>query len=100
MPVSFAHKVHDAGYSEKWREGTVVLHSPNARIPLHPEMIPGASHEFLREDGRIMSLIPDFHPYISETIILIQEKSDAPRSKIGRKARWGKISGPEAESGK
>src|SRR5207245_567740 len=70
-PKPFVHEVHAVGYSESWVEGMVVLHNPGARIPLPPPMIPGASHEFLQEDGRILSLIPDFHPYISETLILV-----------------------------
>jgi hypothetical protein len=54
-------------------EGMVVLHNPHARIKLHPEMIPGASHEFLQPDGRIMSLVPEFHPMFSQTAIRIAE---------------------------
>jgi hypothetical protein len=36
-------------------------------------MIPGASHEFLQADGRIMSLVPEFHPVFSQTAIKIAE---------------------------
>jgi len=49
----------------------VVLHNPRARIKLAPEMILGASHEFLHPDGRIMSLVPEFHPLFSQTEIKI-----------------------------
>ncbi|MCW5692306.1 MAG: hypothetical protein KIT48_08075 [Pseudolabrys sp.] len=88
MPVPFLHEVHKASYSESWVEGMVVLHNPRARIPLHPQMIPGAAHEFLQEDGRIMSLLPAFHPHLSETIILVPDKSERgtpkPRAKPGR----------------
>jgi hypothetical protein len=69
MPVHFAHEVHKPGYSESWVEGMVVLHNPHALIPLDPNLIPGASHEFLQPDGRIMSLIPEFHPLFSTTMI-------------------------------
>jgi len=69
--LKFEHKVHDPGYSETWVEGMVVLHNPLARIELPPEMVPGARHEFLQPDGRIMSLIPDFHPLFSETEIKV-----------------------------
>jgi hypothetical protein len=71
MPKPFVHEVHAPGYSESWVEGMVVLHNPNALIPLDPELIPGASHEFLQPDGRIMSLVPDFHPAFSTTEISI-----------------------------
>lgn len=68
-PLPFSRDVHAEGYEEKWIEGAVVLHNPAARIPLDPELIPGANHEFLQEDGSIMSLLPDFQPYSSGTVI-------------------------------
>jgi hypothetical protein len=71
LPTPFVHRVHDAGYSETWVEGMVVLHNPHARIPLDPNLIPGACHEFLQPDGRIISLIPKFHPLFSFTEIRI-----------------------------
>src|SRR3546814_7829283 len=49
----------DLGYNESWIEGVVVLHNPNSRIPLDPDLIPGADHEFLMPDGSIMSMLPD-----------------------------------------
>jgi hypothetical protein len=49
----------------------VVLHNPHARIRLPPEMIPGASHDFLQPDGKIISLSPDFHPLLSQTAITV-----------------------------
>jgi len=70
-PAPFEHNVHEPGYMETWVEGMVVLHNPQARIKLRPEMIPGASHEFLKTDGRIMSLVPEFHPVFSQTAIKI-----------------------------
>jgi hypothetical protein len=75
-PRYFVHDVSDPGFSESWVEGMVVLHNPNARIPLPPPLIDGASHEFLQEDGRLMSLFPEFHPYFSETIILAPDTGE------------------------
>ena len=73
MPKPFTHQIHAPDYSETWVEGMVVLHKPKARIPLDPSLIPGANHEFLKEDGGIMSLLPDFHPYFSQTAITIED---------------------------
>lgn len=73
VPEPFTHNVHVPGYTETWVEGVVVLHNPQARIELRPEMILGACHEFLQSDGRIMSLIPEFHPLFSQTKIKIGE---------------------------
>ena len=68
-PTPFRQEVNDPGYNEGWIEGGVVLHNPHARIPLDPALIPGAAHEFLQDDGTIMSLLPPFQPYMSSTII-------------------------------
>lgn len=68
-PTMFQQDIRDQAYTESWIEGAVVLHNPNARIPLDPDLIPGAAHEFLQPDGSIMSLLPDFQPYISRTSI-------------------------------
>lgn len=84
-PRFFAHKVWEPGYSESWVEGMVVLHNPRAKVPLPPELIPGASHEFLQEDGRIMSLLPNFHPYISQTVILAPDPAKPKRRRTRRK---------------
>jgi len=70
MPTRFVHAVHDARYTETWVEGMVVLHNPHALIELDPDLIPGARHEFLQPDGRIMSIVPEFHPLFSETLII------------------------------
>ena len=74
-PLPFRHDVHSPGYAEKWIEGAVILHNPNARVALDPELIPGANHEFLEPDGTIVSLLPEFQPYSSATLI---ELEDAP----------------------
>lgn len=70
-PFPFEHNVSAPGYQESWVEGMVVLHNPHALIPLDPNQIPGANHEFLQPDGRIMSLLPEFQPYMSYTAITL-----------------------------
>ncbi len=74
-PLPFSRDVHSPGYVEKWVEGTVILHNPNARIPLDPELIPGANHEFLQPDGSILSMLPEFQPYSSGTAIMLDEEA-------------------------
>ncbi len=71
-PRPFRDLVHAPGYSETWVEGMIVLHNPNALIALDPELIPGATHEFVQPDGRIMSLMPgDPPPYFSSTAVVL-----------------------------
>jgi len=72
-PKPFRH-VLGPQYNETWVEGMVVLHNPNANIPLDTNLLPGANHEFLQDDGTIMSLLPDFHPYSSQTHVKLKEK--------------------------
>ncbi|RWB26971.1 MULTISPECIES: hypothetical protein [Mesorhizobium] len=77
-PLPFSRDVHAPGYSEEWIAGTVILHNPNARVRLEPEMIPGANHEFLQLDGSILSLLPHFQPYSSGTVITLDEDAPLP----------------------
>lgn len=81
-PVRFVQEVHAPGYEETWTEGMVVLHNPRARIPLDPALIPSAAHEFLQEDGRIISLLPEFHPLFSQTQIFVNQQ-EAPADPEG-----------------
>lgn len=69
QPTTFVQHV-DLNYEESWVEGMVVIHNPNAVIPLNPQLIPGAAHEFLQEDGSIQTLLPEFHPLYSQTEIV------------------------------
>lgn len=71
--LPFEKDVNAPTYQEDWIEGAIILHNPHARVPLEPRLIPGANHEFLQSDGTIISELPDFHPYISRTIISIDE---------------------------
>lgn len=69
-PRPFIEDIHGPSYRESWIEGAVVLHNPHAAIPLDPALLPGATHEFLKPDGRIMSLLPqDPPPYLAQTAI-------------------------------
>lgn len=72
-PRPFVDQVHGPDYAETWVEGMVVLHNCNARIPLDPHLLPGATHEFLEPDGRIMSRLPNEPPpYFSQTAVFIE----------------------------
>src|ERR1700737_4236729 len=70
-PEPFMQLVHAPGYSESWVEGMTGFHNPRALIPLPPDMIPGASHQFLEPNGSLVSLIPEFHPLFSQTKIWV-----------------------------
>jgi hypothetical protein len=84
-PKPFIHDVSDPTFRETWVEGSVVLHNPNARNPLDPALIPGVAHEFLQPDGRIMSMLPDFQPYMSQTTISLDDDNNAPDERAAGK---------------
>ncbi|SCB52342.1 ribosomal protein L30 [Bradyrhizobium yuanmingense] len=72
--IPFVQVIHAPRYSETWVEGMTVFHNPDARIPLDPDLIPGACHQFLQPDSSIVSLTPPFHPMFSETAIWVARR--------------------------
>lgn len=82
VAAPFVHVVHEPGYGETWVEGMTVFHNPHALIPLSPQMVPGACHQFLQEDDSIVSLRPAFHPLFSATRIWM-----GPKPKRRRRAK-------------
>jgi len=73
LPTIFIHEVNSLDYSETWMEGMDVYHNPNATHPLHPAMLPGAAHHWLRSDGQLESRVPDWQPFGSVTRIFVKE---------------------------
>ncbi|WP_420996541.1 hypothetical protein ACKI2N_032730 [Cupriavidus sp. 30B13] len=70
-PTSFNHDVNSSNHNETWMEGMDVYHNPNAVHPLHPEMLPGAAHHWLRADGQVESHVPKWQPFGSNTRIFV-----------------------------
>ncbi len=66
LPLSFMHEVKHGIVKETWAEGLSMFHNPKAKHPLDVGMFPGIAHHFI-EEGRIKSLLPEFHPYSSFT---------------------------------
>lgn len=67
QPLGFVYEVGDGDMQETWREGTVLMHNPNALHPV-PKKFLGTSVEEFLEDGRVVSYFRDnFHPYASMT---------------------------------
>jgi hypothetical protein len=69
IPKTFGFDVADPRYSESWVEGANVFHNPHAKYPLSSSFLAGAAHHRF-ENGVLRSLIPNFHPYHSQTAIL------------------------------
>jgi hypothetical protein len=68
----FLQEIHTPTFSERWVEGMNVYHNPRALVQLRPQMLPTAAHHRLTENGLLGSVIPDFHPYGSETSIRVR----------------------------
>ena len=65
----FAVEATGEGYTETWCEGLAIYHNPDAKIPLPEEAFPGAGH-FTVEDGWLMSKLPPFFPFGTQTLTL------------------------------
>ena len=77
-PCTFRHVVNAPEYSETWVEGLSAFHNPRAIHPIDPDMLPGAAHHRLLQDGMMESITPDFHPFGSFTLIHVaHNESDA-----------------------
>ncbi len=72
-PRSFSHIVTASGYKETWVEGLDVYHNPRAIHPLDPSLLPGAAHVRLLADGQVTALMPDWHPFGSQTFIIASD---------------------------
>ena len=66
---NFSQEVYSPDYAETWAEGLFVFHNPNAAHPLPEAMIPNVAH-CTRQDGRILTGMPSFHPVGTKTYIL------------------------------
>lgn len=69
LPDQFIVEVDD-DYYETWGEGVSIFHNPNAKIPLPHEIFPSAAHHRF-ENGQIVSMLPEVHPYGSITYIFV-----------------------------
>lgn len=68
VPQQFKYEV-DESCDESWGEGLSMFHNPNALIPVPQELFPSIAHHRFA-DGQMVSELPDFYPYVSQTIII------------------------------
>jgi hypothetical protein len=69
VPRPFMHIVGE-GYPETWVEGMDVFHNPSALNPLDPDLLPGAAHHRLLEDGQVETISVAWKPMESPTTTL------------------------------
>jgi hypothetical protein len=73
-PAQFAYEVGTRW--ESWGEGLVMIHNPNAARTLPDEVLPDAAHYRL-EAGRITTVAPPFHAFMSQTVSVVTAPTDA-----------------------
>lgn len=66
---TFAYEVGNSDFPpEPWRQGSVMIHNPNALYPIPPEWIGAGAEENLGERGNVVPIWRDpFMPYMSMT---------------------------------
>ena len=66
VPKIFKYQVTEES-KETWGEGLSMYHNPNAIHPVPEELFPSIAHHKFEND-QIVSIIPEFHPYASQTM--------------------------------
>lgn len=69
MGIPFVSHVNADDYEEWWTQEVIVFHNPNAKIPLPPEFLLGASHYLFKEDD-LLSIVPNDAVLNSITMIM------------------------------
>jgi len=70
-PEHISYEVKEGG-NEEWSEGINLFHNPNALLKIDKKKFLNiAHHEF--KDGLIYSDTPEFHPYFSFNINLVDK---------------------------
>lgn len=73
VPKQFVLEVLPGKWDEPWCGGMNVFHNPRAVHPLDPAMFSNCAQHF-EEDGKIHSLLPDFHPYGVQCVSIMPKR--------------------------
>lgn len=68
-PNFFSYVVGNRSYPESWGQGIHIFHNPNAKYPLDRTFFNEVAQSSLK-NNILISTIPEFYPYTSQTIIL------------------------------
>ncbi|KAF1710238.1 glycosaminoglycan attachment protein [Pseudoxanthomonas sacheonensis] len=82
FPEPFCIEIAPGEAHESWAEGLSMFHNPRALHPVDPRMFPGVAHHFF-ENGKIVSILPEFHPYSSTTFNLLPDRGQAVNTHAG-----------------
>lgn len=65
--IPFSEEVIKGKYKEKWAEGVIMCHNPNALHPIERELFPNISHFYLNDDELVGYYVP-YDVLFSKTI--------------------------------
>ncbi len=66
-PLPFKYDIRARPTMETWGEGLDVFHNPNALVALPRKFFRHAADSILTPERQIISLVPEFHPYMSQS---------------------------------
>jgi hypothetical protein len=72
-PEIFSYTIGDPSFPETWEQGIHLFHNPNAKHPLDNDFFRDIAQSSLKETS-LISNVPSFFPYVSQTIILHHKK--------------------------
>jgi hypothetical protein len=70
-PCKFVYTVGDGTHCETWGEGLALLHNPFALHPIGAEVFADIAQIWQPPDGPVRQLLPLFHPYMSQTYVIV-----------------------------
>lgn len=73
-PMMFSYVVKPTLNGELWADGLSIIHNPRAQIPF-PVGVFRSGMETLMIDGRLVNSRPSFHPYSSQTMVIIGKEA-------------------------
>jgi hypothetical protein len=80
-PLLFAYDLAAAPVKETWGQGLMVFHNPNALAPMPLDFFPDAGQTYIK-NGQMLTDLPGFHPYVSQTSLFIGGKGALDQNKV------------------
>lgn len=74
-PINFTYELDTPPVDEKWGQGLVVIHNPNALHPIPLDYFFDAAQNYLK-NGAIAADVPPFHPFQSITFIRVRQDKE------------------------
>jgi len=77
-PLEFKYNMDFTPFYETWGQGLDILHNPNAKNPIPLDYFRHSNQLYLKK-GIIANMTPEYHPFMSKTLIGIQDDDEFVR---------------------